>query len=270
VAHRQRDGRVVAETDSGLAELVGDPDRPRAFTLLVDGFLQSHVDLDDPRRLEFGYMRLLGHLADLAPGDPLRVLHLGGGALTLARYVAATRPGARQLVIESDAALVGLVRDQLPLDQPGRRVRVRVGDARDELAGLREGSCDLVVADLFAQGRTPRRLGSAEFAAQVARTLSPAGILAVNIADGPPLEHARARVAALGAVFGQVCVMAETAVLRGRRSGNLVAAASRADLPLTALARRVSAGGIPGRLVYGAELARFTAGARPLTDATAR
>jgi spermidine synthase len=147
---------------------------------------------------------------------------------------------------------------------------VRVGDARAGLAGLREASCDLVVADLFAQGRTPDRLGSAEFAAELARTLSPAGILAVNIADGPPLAHARSRVAALGAVFPQVCVMAETAVLRGRRHGNLVAAASRQELPLAALARRVSAGGIPARLLYGPELDRFTAGARPVTDATVR
>jgi spermidine synthase len=255
----------VAETDLGVAELVSDPDRPRAFTLLVDGFLQSHVDLDDPRRLEFGYMRQLGHLADLAEGEPLRVLHLGGGGLTLARYVAATRPGARQLVIEADAALVELVRERLPLDQPGRRVRVRVGDARAGLAEIRAGSCDLVVADLFAQGRTPARLGSAEFAGEVARTLSPAGIFAANIADGPPLAHARARVAALRSVFGQVALMAETAVLRGRGHGNLVAAASRGNLPLAGLAQRVAASGIPARLLSGAELDRFTAGARPLT-----
>src|SRR5262249_3431928 len=138
---------------SGLAELAVDPQRPRAFTLLVDGAPQSHVDLDDPRHLEFGYMRLLGHLIDLAApsapaGRPLRVLHLGGGGLTLARYVAATRPGSVQLAVDSDAALVELVRRRLPLDQRGRRagggpqgrIRVRVGDARAVLEQVPAGS----------------------------------------------------------------------------------------------------------------------------------
>ena len=89
----------------GPVELLGDLDRPRAWMLLTGGVPQSHVDLDDPRHLELEYMRRLGHLVDLAApaGTPLRVLHLGGGGLTLARYVAATRPGSRQLAAEADA-----------------------------------------------------------------------------------------------------------------------------------------------------------------------
>src|SRR5580704_14571235 len=182
--HRQqaRTGQAVqADVASGVAELVADADRPRAWTLRVDGIPQSHVDLDDPGYLECEYMRRLGHLADLAApaGEPLQVLHLGGGGLTLARYVAATRPGSPQLAVDSDAALVDLVRRLLPLDQPGRRtaagraragrggagrggaggsggpagaarIRVRVGDARAVLDEIRAASFDLVVADLFA------------------------------------------------------------------------------------------------------------------------
>src|ERR1700722_6598105 len=124
--HRQhsRSGPAVrADIDSGVAELVADADRPRAWTLRVDGTPQSHVDLDDPLYLEFEYMRRLGHLVDLAApaGEPLRGLHLGAGGLTLARYVAATRPGSSQLAVESDAALAELVQQRLPLGQPGRR-----------------------------------------------------------------------------------------------------------------------------------------------------
>src|SRR3984885_2805616 len=124
--HRQhsRSGPAVrADIDSGGAELVADADRPRPWPLRVDGTPQPHVDLDDPLYLDFEYMRRLGHLADLAApaGQPLRVLHLGGGGLTLARYVAASRPGSSQLAVESDGALVGLVRRLLPLNQPSRR-----------------------------------------------------------------------------------------------------------------------------------------------------
>jgi len=182
-------------------ELVADRDRPAGWTVLADGFPQSHVDLDDPRYLEFEYVRRLGHLIDLAApaGQPLRALHLGGGGLTLARYVAATRPGSPQLAVDSDAALVDLVRQRLPLDQPARRasrpgprvrIRVRVGDARAALEQAGPGSFDLVLADLFAGGRTPAHLISAEFTAAAARALAAPGIFAVNIGDGRPLAHA--------------------------------------------------------------------------------
>ena len=262
------------------ARLLGDPDRPRAWTLLVDGTPQSYVDLDDPQYLEFEYMRWIGHLIDLAalPGQPLRVLHLGGGALTLARYAAATRPGSPQLAVESDAALVDLVRRELPLAQRSRRaagnapgrVRVRVGDAREVLGTLPDASFDVVIADLFAGARTPAHLTTAEFTAEVARVLGPGGVHAANVGDGPPLAHARARVATVQVVFPHAALLAEPAVLRGRRFGNLVVAASPRELPAAGLRRRLAGDPLPGRLVHGEELTRFAAGAAPITDAAAR
>jgi spermidine synthase len=302
--HRQqaRTGQAVqADVASGVAELVADADRPRAWTLRVDGIPQSHVDLDDPGYLEFEYMRRLGHLADLAApaGESLQVLHLGGGGLTLARYVAATRPGSPQLAVDSDAALVDLVRRLLPLDQPGRRtaagraragrggagrggaggsggpagaarIRVRVGDARAVLDEIRAASFDLVVADLFAGARTPAHLTTVQFAAAAAAALSPAGIFAANLGDGPPLTHARARVATVRAVFPHACLIADPAVLRGRRFGNLVLAASGAELPVAGLARRTAGDPFPGRVVDGAELDRFASGAKPVVDGKAQ
>jgi spermidine synthase len=297
--HRQqaRTGQAVqADVASGVAELVADADRPRAWTLRVEGIPQSHVDLDDPEYLEFEYMRRLGHLADLAApaGEPLRVLHLGGGGLTLARYVAATRPGSRQLAVDCDAALVDLVRRLLPLDQPGRRtaagrpgagrtaagrraaggagaarIRVRVGDARAVLEEVRAGSFDMVIADLFAGARTPAHVTTVEFAAAAAAALRPAGIFAANLGDGPPLTHARGRVATVRAVFPHAGLIADPAVLRGRRFGNLVLAASEADLPVAGLARRTASDPFPGRVVEGADLDRFAARAKPVFDAEA-
>ena len=268
---------VCARVDGGTAELVPDPGRRRAWTLLVDGTAQSHVDLDDPLYLEFEYMRRLGFIADLIapPGRPLRVLHLGGGGLTLARYIAATRPGSAQLAVDSDAALVELVRRELPIAQPARkagradagRVRVRVGDARTVLEQVKQASFDLVVADLFAGASTAAHLTSAEFTAAVAKALTVAGVCAVNIGDGPPLDHARARVAAVRCSLRHACLIADTAVLKGRRFGNLVLAASSQRLPIAGLDRRTAGDPFPARLLYGQELDRFTAGAAPITDA---
>ncbi len=150
------------------------------------------------------------------------------------------------------------------------RVRVRVGDARAVLEQLPAASFDVVIADLFAGARTPPHLTSAEFAAEVARVLGPAGLYAANIGDGPPLAYARVQVATVGSVFPQACLIAEAPVLRGRRFGNLVLAAARYELPVADLTRRVAGDPFPARVVHGAELGRFTATAKPVTDARAQ
>jgi len=272
------DGGQPGPDGGGRVELLGDLDRPRAWVLLVDGIPQSHVDLDDPRYLDFEYMRRLGHLIDLAApaGTALRVLHLGAGGLTLARYVAATRPGSRQLAAESDSELAMVVRRRLPLDQPSRsqtrtgRITVRVADARAVLEQVTAGSFDVVVADVFAGGQTPAHLTSVEFTAAAARALGPSGIYAANIGDGPPLAHARGRVAAVRSVFQHACVIAEPGVLRGRRFGNLVVAAANRELPIGGLTRRAAADPFPARLAEGEALDQFVAGSRPITDADAQ
>jgi hypothetical protein len=262
---RQRIERAQEKVDSGVAALVPDPDRPRAWTLLLNGVPQSHVDLDDPEYLDFEYVRRLGHVVDLLA--PLRVLHLGGGALTLARYVAATRPRSSQQVIEVDAALVAMVRRRLPL---ASRVRIRVGDARELLARMPEAAFDLVVGDAYADGRAPAHLTSAEFVAAVARRLRAGGHYAANIADGAPLSFARTQAATLRAVFPKVCLVADPGVLRGRRFGNLIMVAGRSDPPVAGLTRKAAGDPFPARVLHGEELRRFIAGAAPVTDADAR
>ena len=265
---KRRAARHVAAVASGLAELVQDPDRASAWTLLVDGAPQSHVDLADPAHLEFEYVRRMAAAIDLlAPaGEPLRMLHLGGGALTLPRYVAATRPGSAQRVVEIDGPLVDLVRRLLPWD-PRIRVRVRVSDAREVVTAARDAGYDVVVVDVFAGSRTPAHLTSVEFAREVGRVLAPDGWLIANLADGAPLRFARAQVATFRTVLPLACLIADAAVLRGRRFGNLVLLAGRTPPPLAALTRRVAGDWFPGRVET--DLDRFTGGYRPVTDTDA-
>nr|WP_243876582.1 fused MFS/spermidine synthase [Streptomyces sp. 846.5] len=272
--------------------MVPDRDRPNAWTLLLDGTPQSHVDLDDPTRLSFEYQRRFGHLVDLAaaPRQPITALHLGGGALTLARYVAATRPRSRQQVAEIDTALTEFVRRTLPLDR-GWQLRVRGGDAREILARSPEAQADLVVADIFAPlpadggvrggpggrspgdwssgARTPAHCASVEFARLAARALRPEGRYAVNITDGGRLDFARGQVATLREAFAEVALIADPVVLRGRRFGNLVLVAAQQPLPLERLTRLIATDQHPGRMEHGPGLTDFQAGAVPVPDAGA-
>ncbi|MFJ8081349.1 spermidine synthase [Streptomyces sp. NPDC096205] len=261
---------VVETVDGGLAELIPDRDRARAWTLLIDGAPQSHVDLDDPAYLSFEYQRRLGHVVDLAApaGRPIQAVHLGGGALTLARYVAATRPRSTQQVVEFDAPLVQLVRRELPLE-PGARIRVRSVDAREGLAKVPDGWADLVVADVFSGARTPAHLTSTEFLDEVRRALKPGGLYAANLADGPPLAHLRGQIATAAARFAELALLADPTVLRGRRFGNAVLVASDRPLPLAELTRRTASDPHPGRVEHGRPLTDFAGGAVPVTDAAA-
>ncbi|MFF4151051.1 spermidine synthase [Streptomyces sp. NPDC001651] len=261
---------VTETVDGGLAELIPDPDRARAWTLLLDGAPQSHVDLDDPAYLSFEYQRRLGHVIDLVapPGKPVQVVHLGGGALTLARYVAATRPRSTQQVVERDAPLVGLVRRELPLDR-NARIRVRSTDAREGLAKVPDGWADLVIADVFSGARTPAHLTSAEFLDEVRRALAPGGWYAANLADGPPLTYLRGQIATAAARFAEVALVADPTVLRGRRFGNAVLLAADQPLPVSDLTRRAASDPHPGRVEHGRTLRDFTGGATPVTDASA-
>jgi spermidine synthase len=260
---------VRAEVDHGHAELVGDPDRVQGWTLLVDGTAQSHVDLDDPTHLEFEYVRRLGHLVDVvAPaGAPLRALHLGGGAWTLPRYVATTRPGSPQQVVELDGGLVDLVSSRLPAD--GLGIDVTVGDARAALTRVTPASVDLLVLDVFAGARTPAHLTSAEFLDHAAGVLAPGGVYAANVADGGELRFARTQVAAAVARFAQVAVIAAPDILHGRRFGNLVLLGSQDELPVDALVRRTAGDPFPARVLTGSEVTRFAGAARVPGDRTA-
>lgn len=258
---------VIRDVDHGTARLLPDVDRERAWLLTVDGAPQSYVDLDAPEHLEFEYVRRLGHVVDCAaePGEPLDVLHLGGGGLTLPRYVAATRPGSWQQVADADHGLLGLVAEHLPLPE-GSGITVHAADARARLEETAPGSLDLLIADVFGGSRVPAHLTTVPYARAAARALRPDGIYAANLADGPPFGFLRSQLATFAAVFGELALIAEPGVLRGRRFGNVVLVASRTPFDIRALARRCAGDAFAARVEHGEALEAFVNGARPVGD----
>lgn len=258
--------------DGTVARIVPSP-YTTGSELVVDGTPQSHVDLRDPSHLHFEYVERMGAVIDRLrmPGQPLTAVHLGAGALTIPRYVEHTRPGSRQQVIELEPALVDLVREHLPLPK-GAAIRIRIGDARAGLSRLpasMTGNVDLLVSDVYAGAQTPAHLTTVEFYTAVSHLLAPDGVLLVNVADGAGLPFARRQIATVRAVFAHVIVLAEVQVLKGRRFGNIVIAASHAPMPTEWLPRLMAAGPHPAKVAQGAELDELARGLRPVTDADA-
>jgi spermidine synthase len=234
----------------------------------MSGMDQSYVDLADPTRLEFEYVRRIGDVLDAAgpAGEPLRVVHVGGAALTLPRYVAATRPRSAQVVLEPAAAVTELVRSRLPLP-PRSGIKVRPVDGRSGLAALRDDHADVVVVDAFADARVPGELVTTEAAQELVRVVRPGGLAVLNLTDRAPFGWTRRAVAALRTAFPHLALTAEPATLRARRPGNLVLVASTGDVPVRELRERATTAAAPYRVLDERQVRDGFGGGAPFTDA---
>ena len=282
--------------DNRKAKLVQSRRRPGRFELSVDGIPQSVVSMTDPTDLEYDYTRHIARAMDAAaePGAPLFAVHLGAGALTLARYIEATRAGSPQLVVEFEPALYAAVIGALPLP-PGSDVRVIFGDARTvadaELPNEKPSpvpssptpgldaaatggtavAADWVdarftVVDLWDAAVIRHRVASQEFYRRVAARSAAAGVVAVNLLDGHPFEYSRRQAATLSSVFDHVAVVldAEPEDDEGPL-GNVVIFAS--DEPLDIVTTPDLLGTPRPHFLHGGDLTSWIADARIMTDA---
>ncbi|CAM5607163.1 hypothetical protein STENM223S_07646 [Streptomyces tendae] len=237
-------GGCDVETRYHCAEVVTDPAGGR--TLVLDGVRHSYVDADDPAHLEFTYVKAVASVADTAfpKGGPLTAHHLGGGGLTLPRYLAATRPGTRSTVSEIDDGVVRIDRERLGL-RPQSGVDVRTEDGRLGLARLDPGSLDLVVGDAFGGVSVPWHLTTVQALRDVHRALKKDGLYAANVIDHGRLAFARAQVATLAEVFRSTTPSCCCSTATGSRS--LPAARRRVRGALDGVRRHRGARRRPGR-----------------------
>ncbi len=260
----------AANRPGTVVEIIAS-DRPDSFLVRVDGRDQSLVDLEDPTRLGFDYLRRMADVIDgrSRPGQPLRIVHIGGAGLALPRYVAATRPGSHQIVLEPDEELTERVRSELPLPRRSG-IRVRPVDGRRGLTQVRERSVGVVVLDAYLDGRVPGELLTVECFEQVARVLDAGGVFVANLTDHAPFALTRDVVGGLRCCWQHQVVGAEPSTLKGRRAGNLLVVASADACPGTALARAASVSAAPYRVLAGSRVSSSFGGGTVLRDAVLR
>ena len=235
-------GGCDVETIYHCAVVVKDQDRASGRVLMLDGAPHSYVDLDDPTYLDWDYAKAVASVIDTEypEGEPLRVYHIGGGGLTLPRYLERVRPGTE----------------------------VRVEDARLGLGRLADDSRDLVLGDAFGGVSVPWHLTTRETVREIARVLTAEGIYVINLLDYGPLAFARAEVATLANTFDHVALATEVDTLNNgeKAGGNLVLVASDAPLDIASISAKIAERGADWEVITGAELAAWTGDAAVLTD----
>ncbi len=246
------------------AEIAPDKFTAGGWVLCLDGAEQSHVNFAHPEEIFYEYLRRVGNVVDVvAPaGSPITAVHLGAGALTLARYLEATRPGSVQTAVEVEPELPGFVLEALPLPS-GADVRIVVDDARAALPHVAApGTVDVVVLDVFTGVAAPAHLTEASFYGEAAQLLSPGGVMVVNVGDDAGLTFFADQARVMRSVFADVWCLADRQLLTGLHAGNLVLVGGRRPLPREWAASFEAAGPHPAGVLDGARLGELC---RPVT-----
>ena len=231
-----------------------------AYVLSIGGAEQSHVNLDRPGEIFYEYLRRIGHLVDLAapPGEPVRALHLGAGALTLARYIQATRPGSVQYAVELERELLDFVLRHLPMPK-GTDLTTIIGDARAALGELgTDGPFDVVILDIFSGPDAPAHIAERGFYREARGRLSPHGLLIVNVGDEAALTLVRSQVAAMRGAMADVAAFGEAGMFEGRYPGNIILVGTQGRWPESWTAELTARGPHPARVLAGVDLDPFS------------
>ncbi|MBE6484381.1 MAG: hypothetical protein E7Z96_06370 [Actinomycetaceae bacterium] len=264
-AERRRLPQHPVRTDYALAEVELSPDGSLA-TLFLDGVESSALDLNQPDYLEFEYMQQMRELIDsrFLAEQPLHVLHLGAAGCAFPRALEARRPNSRQLAVEIDGALARLAREWFDLPA-SPRLRIRVGEARQAL-DTTHATWDVVVRDAFSNRDVPARLRTAECAVRAQHVLTPEGIYLLNSIASAGIGRVGEEARALFAAFDHVIAITDPAVVRGRRFGNIVLAASMQAFNIADVRRRVHRLPLPTTVLTEDDLHRRAEGTRLLQD----
>lgn len=241
------------------ATLEEDAFVPGAWVLALGGAEQSHVNVDHPDEIFYEYLRRLANQVDehAEPGKPLCVLHLGAGALTLARYIERMRPGSVQVAVDLERELLDFVLDALPMEDP-RNLKTIIGDAREVLTHeLAAEKFDIIVLDIFSGSGAPEHLTVPAFYAEMNFLLRSGGLVLVNVGDDPPFAFADSQIKAISEIFATVMASAPTEIFSRKFPGNMIVAGTQSRLDLAMVDRLRASGPHPGTVLFGSDLDGF-------------
>ncbi|PRB78874.1 SAM-dependent methyltransferase [Arthrobacter sp. MYb214] len=232
---------------------------PGSKILTIGGAPQSHVNLSHPEEVFYEYLaRIANHLKVLRPEErPMKMLHLGAGALTLARWASVVYPSSTHVAVDIERELLDFVLTHLPLPQ-GCDLSPIVADARSVLAEqLADEKFDVIVLDIFSGPDAPEHLTTDGYYAELKNSLANDGLLFVNIGDDPPLDFTCSQIQAAGSSFEFVMLSSSPEMFTKRFPGNLILTASRQRFRDDLILQCQAAGPYPSEVRHSMDLDGF-------------
>ena len=158
--------------------------------LVLDNTFHAIMLKRDPERLMLPYSQMMVAALALHPA-PRRGLILGHGGGSLAKWFARHWPHLELDVVEMDPMVVEAAERFFDYQAPDNH-HVFIQDARVFLTGT-ETRYDVIWMDVFTRHQIPFHLTTTEFFAEAKRHLTPAGVIAVNLASSDSeLDRVRA------------------------------------------------------------------------------
>jgi spermidine synthase len=141
--------------------------------------IQSSMRLARPNDLELAYTRSMMGFLLFAP-EPRRVLLVGLGGGSLAKFVYHRMPEVACEVLEISADVVSIARRFFQVPASDERLAIRVCDGGEYMA--RPGPAyDAMLVDGYDGDRLVEALSSREFYGACLKRLAPGGVVAVNL-----------------------------------------------------------------------------------------
>jgi spermidine synthase len=141
--------------------------------------IQSAMRMDDPHELVLSYTRSMLAFLLFVP-EPRRIVNIGLGGGSLAKWIHRNLAGAQQVVLEINAGVIACARQHFRLPPDDRRLRVLQADGAAWVA-QHPDCCDVVLVDGYDGRSLVAELSSREFYASAARCLAQTGVLVVNL-----------------------------------------------------------------------------------------
>lgn len=252
--------RLRRRSEGGDGQVqISEQDGVRYLHLGTDT-IQSAMRMGDPHELVLSYTRSMLAFLLFAPA-PARIVNIGLGGGSLAKWIHRHLASAQQLVLELNPRVIACARQHFYLPPDDRRLRVLEGDGAAWVAQHPE-CCDVVLVDGYDGRSQVAELASREFYANTAHSLTQDGILVVNLwGNDRRFDDTLQRIEA--GFEGQVCC-----VPAAHRSNVAVLAFKRPPLATSWDELRTTALALQAR--YGIEFPDMVGNLRRLNPHTAR
>ena len=183
--------------------------------------VQSAMDMVDPDRLTLAYTRkMMAFLLFNRAPDRILLLGLGGGSL--AKFCYRRLPGAAVTAVEIDSNVIAL-REVFAIPQDDDRFRVVCADAAAYVAQLAPMK-DVILVDACDRAGVAAELDILEFYENARRCLTPGGVFVINVCGD--WQNRTAHLLKIRQAFGDAFL-----TMQARLDGNVIVLAFKDSSP---------------------------------------